>query len=105
MYLYTYRYYLAKAYEYLGETERAISLIKEGIESDLKEIIKDDSGYFGTTPFFISFIDDNKKQRETYFGYRLYLYYKFLKDEQSAEKYSKYFKKDGYGSYLEDFTD
>lgn len=75
MYLYTYRYYLAKALEYLGDKVKADELISDGISADLKEIGKVDSGYFATTPFFISYIDDNKKAREIYFAYRLYLYY------------------------------
>ena len=104
MYLYTYRYYLAKAYQYAGRKAEAEKLIRDGISADLKEIQRESMGYFGTTPFFISYIDDNKTARETYYSYRLYLYYTFLGDKKTAEKYRAIFEKDKYGTYIEDFT-
>ncbi|MBO4262657.1 MAG: DUF5107 domain-containing protein [Clostridia bacterium] len=105
MYLYTYRYYLARAYEYLGEKQKADELIKEGLKSDLVEMNKEDAGYFSTTPFFISFIDDNKLARENYFSYRLYLYYKYLGDEENSSACETKFSRDGYKTYIKDFVD
>lgn len=104
MYLYTYRYYLAKAYLYQGKKAEADKLIADGIAADLSDIGKESMGYFGTTPFFISYIDDNKTARETYYSYRLYLYYSYLGDKANAEKYKTVFGKDKYGMYIEDFT-
>ena len=104
MYLYTYRYYLAKAYLYQGKKAEADKLIADGIAADLSDIGKESMGYFGTTPFFISYIDDNKTARETYYSYRLYLYYSYSGDKANAEKYKTVFGKDKYGMYIEDFT-
>lgn len=105
MYLYTYRYYLAKALEYFGDKVKADELISDGISADLKEIGKVDSGYFATTPFFISYIDDNKKAREIYFAYRLYLYYMYFGDKENAETYKNICLQDSYMTYIEDFTE
>ena len=104
MYLYTYRYYLAKAYLYQGKKAEADKLIADGIAADLSDIGKESMGYFGTTPFFISYVDDNKTARETYYSYRLYLYYSYSGDKANAEKYKTVFEKDKYGMYIEDFT-
>ena len=105
MYLYTYRYYLAKAFEYLGNKKKADELISDGISADLKDIEKVDSGYFATTPFFISYMDDNKTAREVYFAYRLYLYYAYLGDKENADKYKAEYLQDKYSTYIEDFTE
>ena len=104
MYLYTYRYYLAQAYKNAGRKADGEKLIREGIESDLSEINKKSMGYFSTTPFFISYIDDNVSARKTYYAYRLYLYYTYLGETENAEKYKKIFEKDKYGMYIYDFT-
>lgn len=104
MYLYTFRYYAARAYEYLGEKEKADRLILEGIESDLLQLNRTDPGYFSTTPFFISYMDAPKKERRTYFAYRLYLYCFYTGDKKNAEKFRRIYGKDRYGMYITDFT-
>ena len=63
------------------------------------------SGYFATTPFFISYIDDNKKVRKTYFAYRLYLYYMYFGDKENADKYKNICLQDSYMTYIEDFIE
>lgn len=104
MYLYTYAYYDARALEYLGQTKDATELMQNFLASDEKELTKTDMGHFGTTPFFISFIDRPATDRENYFAYRLFLTSKFLGDKERMEKYSKIVETDGYGMYIEDFT-
>lgn len=104
MYLYTYAYYDARALEYLGQTKDATELMQNFLASDEKELTKTDMGHFGTTPFFISFIDRPATARENYFAYRLFLTSKFLGDKERMEKYSKIVETDGYGMYIEDFT-
>ena len=60
-------------------------------------------GYFGTTPFFISFIDEASNARKLHYSYPLYLFNTYL-NEESAKEYKDVFEKDGYGLYIEDFT-
>ena len=89
---------------YLGQTKDATELMQNFLASDEKELTKTDMGHFGTTPFFISFIDRPATDRENYFAYRLFLTSKFLGDKERMEKYSKIVETDGYGMYIEDFT-
>lgn len=44
MYLYTYCYYAARAYEYLGEKEKGDALMENMLSADLKELTKKDWG-------------------------------------------------------------
>ena len=104
MYLYTYCYYAARAYEYLGEKEKGDALMENMLSADLKELTKKDMGHFDTTPFFISFIDAPAQKRKIYFAYRIYLSYCYLNQPERAEKFKKIYEKDGYGMYITDFT-
>ena len=51
--------------------------------------IKDtkDNGYFGTTPFFISFVDNPEKLRRAQYTYLMSLCYDFAKDHHTAKEY------------------
>ncbi|MBQ3037899.1 MAG: DUF5107 domain-containing protein [Clostridia bacterium] len=62
-------YWQAKAFEHLGEHTKAQHLITKYMrEWDKIQYIKD-NGYFGTTPFFISFVDEPKKLRQAQYLY------------------------------------
>ena len=53
--------------------------------------IKDtvDNGYFGTTPFFIPFIDQPQKLRKAQYSYLMALCADYVKDDKSAECFVK----------------
>lgn len=104
MYLISLVYYVARALEKLGESERAKLLAHEKLSCFEKAVKQESMGYFGTTPFFISFIDEPKKARKEYYAYPLYLLSLFLKDDARAKKYAAQLEGEGYGLYIKDFT-
>ncbi len=104
MYLYTFAYYSARALLALGEREKADELIAWRIESFTRAASEETLGYFGTTPFFIGFIDEAKTARELHYSYPLYLFNSYLGNEEKAEEYKAIFSRDSYGLYIEDFT-
>lgn len=81
-------YYQAMAYEAKGDflTGRAVI---DKYQKEWKEMInKEDAGYFGTTPFFMSYCDDAKTARKAYYSYLLGFAYRFMKkDEKSKEMF------------------
>lgn len=103
MYLPTLAYYVARAQELLGRREEGVRLVSARKQQLEHAMTVQDSGFFGTTPFFISFIDDSAAARRLYCAYPLWLYSLYL-HEQGAEDYRNELKKDGYGIYIEDFT-
>lgn len=103
MYLYTFAYYAAQALKAVGEETAANQLIEKRIRDCENACSQETLGYFGTTPFFISFIDDAKAARQLHYAYPLYLYHLFMGD-QLADDYKYIFQQDGYGLYIEDFT-
>ena len=103
MYLYTFAYYLAKGLEAQGKMEQANALILKRKAEFENAFNQETLGYFGTTPFFISFIDEARSARELHYAYPLYLFNLFLKEEK-AKNYKEIFVQDGYGLYIEDFT-
>ena len=104
MYLITLCYYVARGYERIGEREKGEKLIKEKIAAFEHARTVEDTGNFGTTPFFISFIDEPKQARFTIVDYPLYLCYTFINDEAKAQECKQRLDKEGYGMYLYDFT-
>ena len=103
MYLYTFAYYSARALEALGKNDEAKELIEWRYNSFKSASEQETLGYFGTTPFFIGYIDEAVSARKLHYSYPLYLFASFLGDK-SAEEYKNTFSKDGYGLYIEDFT-
>ncbi len=80
-------YYQAKAYTYLGNDLKARAIITKYMRE--WEKIKDvtDNGFFGTTPFFISFTDNPQKLRAAQYNYLTALCCDFAeKSDIAAEK-------------------
>ncbi len=102
MYLYTFAYYAAQALKALGETQEADALIERRQKEFTKARAQKTLGYFGTTPFFISFIDNAERAKNVYYAYPLYLFDCYFKKENSPEK--ALLETDKYGLYIEDFT-
>ena len=104
LYLPTLAYYVARAAILLGREAEGRELMrrqKARMESALQT---EDSGFFKTTPFFLSFIDDSRRARELYCSYPLWLYSLCLGDKEDAARYFERWNRDKYGLYLEDFT-
>ena len=102
MYLYTLAYYVARSYELLGDREKGVKLIEKRLAEWERARDLEDMGNFGTTPFFISFIDDPKQARKGHFAYPLYLFSKFLGDKARMEKYGAEVQADKFGLFIED---
>jgi len=102
MYLYTFAYYAARAMCALGKTEQADILITERKVAYEKAIREQTLGYFGTTPFFISFIDDAKEARKKHYAYPLYLFSRYLGID--AKEYEGIINENKYDMLIDDFT-
>ena len=102
MYLYTFAYYAARALEALGKKDEADKLIKDRFDSWSAECGRETLGYFGTTPFFMGYIDEAVSAKQLHYSYPLYLFASYL--GMDASEYKNIFAKDGYGLYIEDFT-
>lgn len=104
MYLPTLPYYVGKAYELMGQGEKGRSLVAEHRRRTENAMREPDTGYFGTTPFFISYLEEPRLARERTLAYPLTLYCTFLGDKAAAEKYATIAAADGYNLRIEDFT-
>lgn len=104
MYLNSLAYYLGRAYEELGEAQKGRDLVQTRLEQFESELEKEDTGYFGTTPFFLVFIDQPARARRQYYSYPLMLFSRFLGDKRRAAKYEDILRQETYGSYIYDFT-
>ena len=102
MHLYTFVYYNARALEALGKREEGCKIVQARYDVWKNTINEETLGYFGTTPFFMGYVDDPKYARELYYSYALYMFAEFLGLDSS--EYKNTFSKDGYGLYIEDFT-
>lgn len=102
-------YYQAKAYDHLGEQLKGQHLITMYFRE--WKAIKDskDNGYFGTTPFFIPFVDDPEKLRKAQYLYLMALCNDYMGRSDEAERmiaessalntdnlFALYFKKYGF---------
>ncbi len=105
MHLYTFAYYLARALEILGEPDAAEALMKKRIAEFETARETEDTGVFGTTPFFISFIDDPKTARRFHYSYPLCLFSTVLRDEKRMKLYRAELERDAYGTNMLDFTE
>ena len=80
-------YYQAKALEHLNEPVKAQNKMTQYLREWSK--IKDvkDNGYFGTTPFFISFVDSPEKLRYAQYAYLMALCSDFMAEPCKASEY------------------
>ena len=83
-------------------TEEADKLIKDRFNAWSAECGRETLGYFGTTPFFMGYIDEAVSAKKLHYSYPLYLFATYLGND--ANEYKETFSKDGYGLYIEDFT-
>ncbi len=102
MYLYTFLYYSARALEALGKRDEAEKLVRARYDAWSRAAGEQTLGYFGTTPFFMGYVDNAPDARKLHYSYPLYLFASFLGID--AEEYKNTFLRDGYGLYIEDFT-
>ena len=81
-------YYQAMAYTAKGDFLMGRALIDEYQKKWNAAAKKEDVGYFGTTPFFISYCDDAKTARKAYYSYLLGFAYRFMgRNEMSHEMF------------------
>ncbi len=71
-------YYQAMSFEHLGEPTKAQHLITKYFREWSKIKNVKDNGFFGTTPFFLSFVDDPKRLRRAQYLYLTSLCNKFM---------------------------
>lgn len=103
-YCISYAYFKAKALELLGEKDEGVKIARARLSEFEKASLTVDTGYFGTTPFFISFIDDSATSRMRFYAYPLMLLSAFLGDDDRVAKYKKILSEETYGTYIVDFT-
>lgn len=77
-------YYQAMAYTAKGGFLKGRALIDKYQKKWHNEINKADAGYFGTTPFFISYCDNAKQARQAYYSYLLGFVYRFMKNPKES---------------------
>ena len=80
-------YWQAKSFIHLGEPTKAQHLITKYMREWGKIKHTKDNGYFGTTPFFISFVDNPEKLRRAQYTYLMSLCCDFAKDDHTAKEY------------------
>lgn len=82
-------YYQAMSYIAKGDFLMGRALIDEYQKKWNDAITKKDAGYFGTTPFFISYCDDAKTIRKAYYSYLLGFAYRFMERYEKSEEMFK----------------
>lgn len=77
-------------YQAMAYTAKGDFLMGRAIDKYQKKwndaITKEDVGYFGTTPFFISYCDDAKMARRAYYSYLLGFAYRFMERYENSKK-------------------
>lgn len=79
-------YYQALSYVRLGEELEGRFLINNYFRDWTLAVKSEDPGYFGTTPFFISYIDKPEEAREAYYRYLVGFTKRYMGDLKGAEK-------------------
>lgn len=79
-------YWQAKSWEHLGEKTKAQHLMTKYQREWKKIIDTKDNGFFGTTPFFISFVDSPEKLRKAQYHYFMALCDDFAGNVEDAKK-------------------
>lgn len=80
-------YWQAKSFMHLNEPTKAQHLITKYLREWKKIKNTKDNGYFGTTPFFIPFVDEPHKLRMAQYTYLMSLCCDFAEDCVSAKSY------------------
>ena len=80
-------YYQAMASRKLGRGLQGRAIMDTCFKQWETAIGKEDPGYFGTTPFFISYCDDAKTVRTAYFSYLLGYANRYMGNAQASQKY------------------
>ena len=80
-------YWQANALLHLGKTTKAQHLITKYLREWSKIQHIKDNGYFGTTPFFVSFVEDPAKLRRAQYLYLMSLCQDFSENNDAAKKY------------------
>ena len=78
-------YWQAKSFAHLGENTKAQHLITEYLREWGKIKNGKDNGYFGTTPFFLSFVDAPEKLRSAQYNYLMALCNDYMENEEKAK--------------------
>lgn len=78
-------YWQAKSFIHLGESIKAQHLMTKYLSEWSKIQYIKDNGYFGTTPFFIPFVDDPKKLRKAQYNYLMSLCNDCMENENEAK--------------------
>ncbi|MBO5896070.1 MAG: DUF5107 domain-containing protein, partial [Clostridia bacterium] len=79
-------YWQAKAFMHLNEPTKAQHLITKYLREWNKIQHTKDNGYFGTTPFFIPFVDQPQKLRKAQHSYLMSLCQDFAKNSDEAKE-------------------
>lgn len=79
-------FYQAMAYTARGDFLMGRALIDKYQKKWNEAITKEDVGYFGTTPFFISYCDDAKTARKAYYSYLLGFAYRFIERHEKSKE-------------------
>lgn len=80
-------YYQALSYRETGQRLKGDILINYKLQEWKDGLSAVDAGYFSSTPFFISFIENGKQQRTAYYSYLLALAYNYIGDGQMQQKF------------------
>lgn len=96
-------YWQAKSFEHLGENTKAQHLITKYLRewSDIQ--YGEDNGYFGTTPFFIPFMDDPKKMRQAQYLYLMSLCSDYTGEENRISESTALNSENLFALYFEKF--
>ena len=100
-------YWQAKSFEHLGEQTKAQHLMAKYLREwkQIKNTV--DNGYFGTTPFFIPFMDEPQRLRQAQYLYLMSLCADYMKNSKDAKDFIKEsVSKNGenlFGIYFEKF--
>ncbi|MBE7044293.1 MAG: DUF5107 domain-containing protein [Ruminococcaceae bacterium] len=98
-------YWQAKAFEHLEEPTKAQHLITKYLREWNEIQYGEDNGYFGTTPFFIPFMDEAKKLRRAQYLYLISLCGDYTKEENRMSEsvalngenlFARYFERFGF---------
>lgn len=79
-------YYQAACYDKTGDFLSARALIDRYQKKWKKAILDEDAGYFGTTPFFLSYCDSAKDMRKAYYSALLGYCYRFMGETELSKK-------------------
>ena len=71
----------------MGNELEGRALINDYLREWNLAIKAEDAGFFGTTPFFMSFCDDAKTAREGYYSYMLGFIHRYIGNEKLSQEY------------------